>query len=32
MTVEAVARAFTTLRDFYRDAAFADDAVIITLT
>ncbi len=32
MPVEAVAEAFVTLRDFYRDAAFANDAVIITLT
>jgi hypothetical protein len=29
---QAVARAFTTLRNFYRDAAFAGDGVIIWLT
>ena len=31
-SLDAVARTFIQLRDFYRDAAFADDAVVITLT
>ena len=32
MRIEEIAEAFVVLRGFYRDAAFADDAVIITLT
>ena len=32
MPIEQIAEDFVTLRNFYRDAAFADDAVIITLT